>query len=146
MFSRIQKFIECPINFIEQNFSLSRLLKIVDIFESSLETIESGTFDGLDLDNLYLYNNILKSLPENMVIFQINLNDIFFYGNNLKKLEAKEFRNLRKLRRLTLFGNNGRVSAEKSDERDAGACDCERCYLPDFIKYDDERAPTCFLE
>ena len=124
-------------------------MKYVSIRYSDLETIESGSFDGFeDLKELRLYNNNLKSLPENIFIFQFNLRLLALYDNDLTKLEAKEFKSLKKLERLPLGGNKGKVSAEMSDERDAGACDCTSWNfdLPSFIRNDDDRAPTCFLE
>ena len=124
-------------------------MKHVAIYDSDLETIEAGCFDALDLDAVYLYDNNLKSLPENIFIFQFNLRALDLDNNDLTKLDAKEFKNLKKLEYLSLGGNNGKVSAEKSDERDAGACDCTNwwdCELPSFLKNDDDRAPSCFLE
>ena len=135
---------------LEKRFFISnRKLKRVVIFYSDLETIEAGCLDGLDLDALDLEDNNLKSLPENIFMFQINLQYLSLYNNDLTKLDAKEFKNLKKLEYLPLGGNKGTVSAEKSDERNAGACTCPNwwdCELPSFLKNDDDRAPSCFLE
>ena len=64
----------------------------------------------------------------------------------MTKLDAKEFKNLKKLERLILRDNKGTISAEMNDERNA--CDCGQltCKLPSSIRKDDDRAPTCFLE
>ena len=101
------------------------------------------------MDHLGLYDNNLKSLPDNIFIFQFNLHTLDLNGNDLTKLDAKIFKNLKKLEYLSLGNNNGEVSAEKNDERDAWACDCyDRwgCELPSFVKNDDDRAPTCFIK
>ena len=124
----------------------NKKLKFITMTHCEIETIESGTFDGLDLDAIRIDYGNLKSLPSNIFKFQFNLQYLYLEGNQLTKLNAKEFKNLKKLQRLTLFGNIGTVGAKKSDERKAGICDCFDCDLPDFIKDDDERAPSCFLK
>ena len=53
---------------------------------------------------------------------------------------------MKKLERLSLKYNSGEVSSKKNDEKNADACDCWRpCDLPDFIKDDPNRTPTCFI-
>ena len=47
---------------------------------------------GLDLYHLDLEGNNLKSLPENIFIFQFNLQLLSLYNNDLTKLDAKEFK------------------------------------------------------
>ena len=68
---------------------------------------------GLDLYHLDLEGNNLKSLPENIFIFQFNLQLLSLYNNDLTKLDAKEFKNLKKLEYLPLGGNKGKVNAKK---------------------------------
>ena len=95
---------------------------------------------------LNLASNNLKSLPENSFIFQFNLRLLFLAHNELTKLDAKEFKNLKKLEVLALSSNPGTNSAVETDEKATSKCNTDRNPLPDFIRYNEDRAPTCFLE
>ena len=128
-------------------FITNKKLKSIYIGYSNLQTIQAGTFDSLNLDYLYLGYNKLKTIPTNLFKYQFILKELYLHNNEIKKLNAKEFKNLKNLERLGLEGNKGKVSAKEKDERKAKACDCGfECDLPDFIKNDEERAPTCFLK
>ena len=133
----------------------NRNIKIIAIYSCALETIESDSFDVLALDRITISYSELKSLPTNIFKFQFNLQELYLDHNKLEKVNHNVFRNLKNLRKLTLAGNIGQVSAKMMDERTAKACDCEyvyddfmdvTCDLPKFITNDHMRAPTCFLE
>ena len=56
----------------------------IEFYYCDLETIESSTFDGLHLHSLCLYVNNLKSLPENIFIFQFSLQTLDLHNNQLR--------------------------------------------------------------
>ena len=54
---------------------------------------------------------------------------------------------MKRLEILGLKDNSGKINWKRSDEKNADACNCGwSCYLPDFIRNDPNRAPTCFIE
>ena len=86
----------------------------------------------------------LKTIGIQTFKYQVNLKYLLLSQNKLENVSSKVFENLKKLEQLNLGSNLGEVNAEEEDERNACACGWN-CQLPDFIKNDKNRAPTCFI-
>ena len=63
----------------------------------------------------------------------------------MENVEVKTFKNLKKLTQLSLAGNVGEIFYEEEDERLDEGCDCYACDLPDFVRFNETRAPSCYL-
>ena len=133
---------------ISKNFFMTNTkLKKITFNECDLEVIESPAFDALDLEFFEVSKSELKTIGIQTFKYQVNLKTLDLAENKLRNVSSKVFENLKRLEKLDLRGNLGEVTAEEEDERNANACDCDwSCYLPDFIRYDQNRAPTCFIK
>lgn len=67
-----------------------RCLKVIEVTNSSLETIERGVFDhlGETLNNVTLTGNQLKTLPEGLFAKLASLTSLYLNGNGLETLDS----------------------------------------------------------
>lgn len=68
----------------------ARCLKVIEVTNSSLETIERGAFDHLGdtLNNVTLAGNQLKALPEGLFAKLASLTSLYLNGNALETLDS----------------------------------------------------------
>ena len=139
--------------FSKENLDIStfiftnKKLEVINFWNTDLDVIEENAFDAVNLKSLRIYQSHLKAIPESTFQFQKNLIHLMLAVNHLEDVDSSTFKNLKKLEILTLNGNNGTVHAESEDERDA--CGCHvfvGCFLPDFVRRDHDKVPTCSLQ
>ena len=139
---------------LKKNYFISnRQLKSIDFRETEIEAIEEQAFDAFNLEIITIVGSKLKTVKAKHFQFQNNLKALDLWQNKLNSVDSKVFANLKKLERLTLIGNVGTVMSKKKDEKKQGACTCkdqespyDECYLPDSVKNDFDRAPSCYIK
>ena len=103
---------------------------------------------GRSLKSLRIYGSKLKTIPTKIFKYQESLVHLMLPNNELENISYKTFQNLKQLKMLTLGKNNGTVYAETEEEKAKSSCGCSAvlgCFLPDYIKDDNSKAPSCYL-